>query len=393
MHLTTMELLILGFGVAALLLWWIKMLPVLRMTLHPRSITRVTPAPWVSSAAAPRVSVLVPACNEGPNIERCLRTLLAQDYANLEIVAIDDRSTDETGPLMDRLAVGEPRLKVIHITELPPGWLGKNHANHVGAASAVGEWLLFTDGDIFFDPTTISRALTHVVDENLDHLTLFPGLIAHGPAEKAACCLFGLMFSAKLKPWQVRDPLVPDAFCGIGAFNLVRRAAYEAVGGHERLRLEVGDDVKLGKLFKMNGKISDLLAGWPMVEVRWQVGLLGVIRGLEKNAFAAAEFHAGKMILGNILLSAMALLPVLGTLLAPGGLRIVYAALFMSQVTSLGLAARQQGFSFWIGLYFPIACLALSIAAMRSMILTLYRGGIRWRGTFYSLEELKKGIV
>ena len=358
--------------------------------LRPRRLSAVT---LRERPIWPRVSVIVPARNEEAALEGCLKSLLGQDYQQLEIVALDDRSTDASGQVMDDLAAIDPRLEVIHVKELPAEWLGKSHANFLGAAAATGDWILFTDGDIIFSPQVLKLAIAHVEAEGLDHLSLFPGLVCHGPLEKAAICTFGLILSAFLKVRDIRNPLKPKSFCGIGAFNLVRASAYRSMGGHERLRMEVADDVKLGKLMKMHGYTSDLLEAADLLSLRWQNGFLGVIGGLEKNGFAGSDFRTAKAFGGILALTAVVLLPLIGVILAPGLCRIPYAVWLMSQLALLGLGAAVQGSSPLLGLLFPVASLGIVYAILRSVVLALVRGGIYWRETFHSLKELRRGVV
>ncbi len=381
----------LGIGLAGLGGWLVKAWPVCRTMWHGRCLSRVRTNGVSQMGRLPRVSVIVPACDEEGAIRRCLESLVGQDYPDLEIVAINDRSSDGTGAIMDQVAAASPRVGVEHIKELPAGWLGKNHANAVGAERATGDWLLFTDGDVFFESDCVRRAVTHAEAEGLDHLALFPALESTGYWERAACCFFGMLIAVSLQTWHTRNPLKPQAFCGIGAFNLVRRRAYQAVGTHQRLRMEVADDITLGKLLKQGGYVSDVMSGRLQVAVRWQVGLGGVVRGLEKNAFCGAAYSVPRATAGVIVLTLLSLLPAVGAVLAPGWTRIAYAAWLLSQMGSLAIGARAHGFSRLVGLAFPIAALTLALAIGRSMILTLWRGGIRWRGTFYPLEQLREG--
>ncbi len=360
--------------------------------LRPRLLGQVAGADRLLNAG-PLVSVIVPACNEAAAIRACLESLAAQDYPSLEIIAIDDRSTDETGAIMADVARRNSRVRVIHNRDLPGGWLGKSHANQVGAQAAEGQWLLFTDGDVLFSQDAIRLAVAHAGNEDLDHLPLFPGLLTGGFWESAMCCCFGVAFMMFCKPWRLRDPNRPDAICGVGAFNLVSRRAYDAIGTHRRLKLEVGDDWKLGKLLKHGGFVSDVLGGWPHVRVRWQVGMRGVVRGLEKNAFCGADYRVGRAVRQAGLMLSWGLAPIAGMALAGGVAQGLFAVWFLLQVGVLGLAARQQGQTALIGLTFPVVCAAMAVAMVRSAALTLYRGGVSWRGSFYPLADLRRELI
>lgn len=341
----------------------------------------------------PQLSVIVPACNEAANIEACLRSLAAQDYPALEVVAVNDRSTDETGAIMDRLARELPRLRILHIDELPEGWLGKNHANYCAANEASGEWLLFTDGDIQFGPQALQRAVIHARRETLDHLAVFPGLIFGGLWETALVCFFAFVFSMHFKPWRIRNPKYPKAFCGVGAFNLVRRGAYQEMGGHAPLKMEVVDDVKVGKVMKAHGFVSDALPGEQLVRVRWQEGFWGVIRGLEKNAFAGAEYSLVRGLGGVAALAVIGAGPVVGAGLLSWPYSAPYWVWGVVLVLSFGYSAFRLRAHPLIGLTAPICAVALAFAVLRSIVLTQFRGGVRWRGTFYPLAKLKAGLA
>ncbi len=150
----------------------------------------------------PKVSVVVAARNEARNIEAALRSVLAQDYPNLEFIVVDDRSTDETGIILDRLANKDERIRVVHIMELPKGWLGKNHAQHFGAERATGELILFTDADVMMERSVISRAVTYLRRENADHLAITPQMKMPGLLLNMFGGAFALFFGMYAKPWK-----------------------------------------------------------------------------------------------------------------------------------------------------------------------------------------------
>lgn len=143
--------------------------------------------------ALPRLSIVVPALNEEETVEPAMRTLLALDYPQLEIIAVDDRSTDETGGILDRLAATDPRLRVLHVRELPAGWLGKNHALHLASREATGDYILFTDADVLFEPTVLRRTVRAMIARGLDHLAVFPELVRGGFWETLCVWFFGAL--------------------------------------------------------------------------------------------------------------------------------------------------------------------------------------------------------
>src|SRR5438270_1089467 len=230
------------------------------------SVADVSRPEWdcnpVLTSGNPRVSIIVPARNEEESVEQCLRSLLSLDYDNYEVIAVNDRSTDRTGEILERLSNDPgssnhrgrvvPLLRVIHHTELPPGWLGKTHAMWTAAKEASGEWLLFTDADVLFKPDSLRRAIAYAEAEPADHVVLFPRMIMQRAGEYMMIAFFQTMFIFGHRPWKVADPSTDDHM-GVGAFNLVRRRVYDAVGTYEALRMEVLDDMKLGKVVKKAG--------------------------------------------------------------------------------------------------------------------------------------------
>ncbi len=342
------------------------------------------PASW------PRVSVVVPARDEGHKIDAGLNSLLASDYPNFEIIAIDDRSRDDTGAIMDRLAAGSSLLKVIHITELPEGWLGKNHALQVGTTHATSDWLLFTDGDVVHDPQTLRRAMRFVVANGVDHLPLFPDIEAEGVLEAAFVACFGIIFAAGTQPYLIPTRL-PRAYCGVGAYNLVRQSALERAGGFEPIKLDILDDVKLGKMLKRTGSKCTVLRAADGLSIRWQSGAWACVTGLEKNGFASANYSVVQLLWICGMTSLVFCGPAIGVVLA-GEARTGFVAAAMLSHFLYGLNAWLFGHSFWL---FPLLMpsgLAFVFAFLRSGWIALRQGGVRWRDTFYPLEILRRGI-
>lgn len=345
----------------------------------------------------PALSVVVPCRNEAARVEDAVRSILAQGLPGLQVVAVDDRSEDATGDLLDRLAAADPRLEVVHVTALPEGWLGKNHAMHLGGRRARGEWILFTDGDVVFGPGALSRALRFARSHGLGHLAAAPRFEAPGLLERAFVTGFATFGSLAFRVHELRRPGTAG-YVGIGAFNLVRRAEWERIGGHERLRLEVVDDVKLGLVLRRSGVPQGALLAGPLVSVRWQHGFLPSVLGLVKNAFAATEYRP--------LVAAAAALAFLATGLAPALLAL--AGLLAGAPLAAGLALAALALSAFLhgrvaretadasgveGLLFPLVALLLAAVLLWSALTAGWRGGVRWRGTLYPLADLRAGAV
>ena len=264
-----------------------------------RKIPDISLPEWDREPAArhPSVAIIVPARNEEESIEQTMLRLEALDYDNYQIVVIDDRSTDRTGEIMDRLAsTSAGRLKVVHVRELPEGWMGKAHAMWSAARETTADWLLFTDADIMFRKDTLRRAVAFAEAARADHLVVLPQVIMEKFTEKMMIAFFQLLFVFGHRPWKVSDPNSKDHM-GVGAFNMVRRSTYEAVGTFKRLRMEVVDDMKLGKVVKEAGFSQRVVFGDDMIRVRWAHGARGVGSYLTKNLFAVMSFQTGRALL------------------------------------------------------------------------------------------------
>jgi len=343
----------------------------------------------------PRVSIIVPACNEEADIEQGLSGLLALDYGNYEVIAVNDRSTDHTGEIMDRVAASPAahgRLRVVHVTELPPGWLGKTHAMWSAGQQAGGDWLLFTDADVLFKPDVLRRALAYAESENADHVVVFPRIIMKRPGEKMMIAFFQTLFTFGHRPWRVADPETKDHM-GVGAFNLVRRTAYEAVGTYKALRMEVLDDMKLGKVLKNARFRQRNVFGDDLISVRWAKGAMGVVDNLTKNFFAVLSFQWWRTVASVFGLFFLNLGPFLGIWLAHGWARVPYVVALGSMfLIYLGMSFKSSIPPYYFLLH-PISTMMFEYTLIRSMVLTLRNDGVTWRGTKYPLEELRKGVV
>jgi glycosyltransferase involved in cell wall biosynthesis len=348
---------------------------------------------WATPPDAPSVSLIVPARNEAATIEPALGSLLALEYPNNEVIVVDDRSTDSTGSIIDRLAreQGSDHLRVIHITELPSGWLGKTHAMWRAARESRSEWLLFTDADCVFRPDTLRRAVAYAERERADHLVLFPTPIFKSWDEKMVMAFFQIMFVFAHRPWKVADPNTKDHI-GMGAFNMVRRSVYEKIGTYERLRLAVIDDIKLGEIIKHSGFAQRNAVGRGLVSLHWATGAFGILHNLTKNFFAQMRFSLPLALAGVAATLILNWLPFAGAFFAHGWARLPFILALVS-ILLMYVNLHREGYmrSYYFFLH-PLAALLLVYAVLRSAFITLKSGGIEWRGTKYSLEELRKGL-
>lgn len=367
-------------GMGALLLWCDLRMPLLQQTPSgPR-------AQW------PQISIVVAARNEERNVEAGIRSLLALDYPELEITVVNDRSTDQTGAILQRIAADDARLNVVEVTELPPGWLGKNHAMQRGADGSSGEWLLFTDADVVFDPTTLRRGMMFAEQGGFDHLAVTPVVTTQSMWLRAFIPVFSMCFLIFLKAWKVTDRR-STAHVGIGAFNLVRKSAYEAVGGHTKLPLRPDDDLKLGKVLKQGGFSQALAVGRGLISVEWYRTFWELVRGLEKNAFAGVDYKPWITLGAACAMIGAFVIPFIAPFLAPWPASAAFAAAATIYIAFAIRACIQNAQPAWLGLLFPIGIVVFMLIQLRTMYLNLSQGGIYWRDTFYPLEELRRNMV
>jgi hypothetical protein len=360
------------------------------LALGARRVPRLAELPPLGpGSSAPAVSIVVPARNEARGIAAAVGSMLAQDYPDFEVIVIDDRSTDGTRAAVDVLPDPAGRLRVLEVVELPEGWLGKNHANALGAAAARGEWLLFTDADVRFEPLTLRRALGGALAHGWDHLTAAPWARLPGAVLSQFALYFGLLFSLYARPWAAQDPR-SRAHAGIGAFNLVRRGAYEAIGGHAALRLRPDDDLKLGKLLKRAAFRQMFANGRGAIEVEWYSSWGEVREGLMKNLFAGSGYSVPVTVAGSLAQLVVLAGPPLGVLFADGAARGFSALACLLLLWQGWASAPSLGTRRWAGVLLPLFGVFGSYLMWRSMILALSRGAIEWRGRRYPLDQLRR---
>jgi glycosyltransferase involved in cell wall biosynthesis len=339
-------------------------------------------------ADPPTVSIIVSALNEAGTIEPALRSLLALDYPKLEIIAIDDRSSDATPAILDRIAASDPRLRVLHIRELASGWLGKNHALHRGAHIASGDYLLFTDADVVHDKTTIMRAVAYCERHRVDHLAMLFDFIVKDGLLGMLIASVGIGFLSLYKPWKVASSA--KRFVGIGAFNLVRADAYRRTGGHAAIPLAVIDDMMLGKLLKNAGCRQHVLHGKGLLRLEWYDSAGAMIRGMEKNSFAGLDYSIGKLIVVTLAILLLRVWPWIALFMTTGTTRWINAATVLAGLAAYADIIRRNGWHYRSLIYAPFISLVELWMWWRACVLAILRGGIVWRGTHYALDALKR---
>ncbi|HEY0702231.1 MAG TPA: glycosyltransferase [Candidatus Acidoferrales bacterium] len=353
------------------------------------SLFRVAP---LEDAACPSVSILFAARDEQEKLSEALATFLALDYPRYEVVAVDDRSVDATGQILDAAAQKDPRLKVVHVTSLPAGWLGKTYGLQQAFEHSSGEWLVLTDADMHFAPDVLRRAIALAKTKQWDHMPLLAEAKLYTFGEKVVMTFFACAFVMATRPWSVSNPK-SHTYIGVGAFQLIRRSAYEKMGTHRRLALEVIDDVKVGKLVKEAGCRSGVAKAGSAVSVHWHSGVRNIIRGTEKNFYAATGFRVWMAAAQLVSIFLAWIFPWLALPFVHGWARAFAVIAIVLPVLAQAGAAREFRVSMLYALTQPVGALIFCWMLLRSTVITLRNGGITWRGTFYPTEELKRGVV
>jgi chlorobactene glucosyltransferase len=333
----------------------------------------------------PRVSVIVPARDEERTIERTVRALLAQTYPDLELIVVNDRSVDRTGEILAQF--GE--VIVVHGEEPPPGWLGKPWALHQGSARATGEWLLFVDADVIYHPDAIAAAVAHLeTREQTALLSLLPDIEMRGFWEHAVMPNLAVFAYTFLPLWAVNHTRLRMLAVGGGPGNLVRRADYEAAGGHESLKDAVVDDVGLARLLRRSGRRTEVVRAEKYVSVRMYHGLREIVGGFTKNAFAVFGYNYFVALLFLVMAVGLHLLPY--ALAATGHTLalLVVAAIALTRLAlflSIGYRIDNAlfGHPFMIGTWLWILA--------RSIWFTGIRRQVHWRGRTYDAGRTRFG--
>ena len=342
-----------------------------------------------ATGAIERCSVVIPARNEESRIEQTIRRLLVQSNIAIEVIVVDDRSNDRTDQILNQVAKQDDRVVVQRVNELPKGWLGKCHACHLGAMKAKYDWILFTDADCWLAPDLITRAIRSAERDQVDHVTLTPGIDGASLGTQA----WHLAFLISLANWMSGVNLDrPKAYLGMGAFNLVRASTYRHSGGYESLRLTVLDDVRLGLILRRSGCRTRAYIGGNDVICYWGKSVFDMIKIMEKNYFAAVDFRLGVALIagfvGLLFWSAALVGPLTGTVAGLVAGLALFTLCFPAYILS-----QRLGWSGFCALLTPLIFPFIFYALLRSACITTWQGGVRWRDSFYPLDELRKGSV
>ncbi len=338
----------------------------------------------------PAVSIIIPARNEERALETALRSILSLDYPAIEIIAVNDRSEDRTGEILERLSKTDSRVKMITIKDLPSQWLGKNHALQTGLEKAQGEYILFTDADIHFEKDALKLAIAYAEEKKLDHLPIL--FEARGGTFwlRVFEVSFMLHLLAFMQPWLYKTK-IPTAVIGVGGFNLFRRERLAQLGGLKTLRLRPDEDWKLGRLMKTSNSRRDCLDGSSKIWLYWYQNLPEALQALEKNLFAAFNYQSWLLILGVIGLLLTYFAPFISYFIFADYkfLSLILPPLFVL-VTWASTGFKKE----WVlpVCLLPVSALIFAFALLRTMLINKKQGGLKWRGTFYPLSDLQTKI-
>ncbi|MGA9228085.1 MAG: glycosyltransferase family 2 protein [Mesobacillus sp.] len=338
----------------------------------------------------PLLSVIVAARNEEEHIQPSIQSQLVQSYKNVEWILVNDRSDDATGKMMDDLKNLDPRVNVIHLHTLPEGWLGKNYALYKGYKQVSGKRILFTDADVMYHPDAFAKAVGYFEKHQLDHMTAAPNLSARPFWLKAFVAFFLFGFSYYKRPWLANNPRSKTGI-GIGAFNMITKHAYEKIGTHAEIRMRPDDDLQLGGKVKKAGLKQRMTTALTLIEVEWYPSLKEALAGLEKNTFAGLHYRISMVLFSILGVFVSQVVPFFSifsnnkAIVLLSAINLIFLALLYTMVTK-----KMTRFSPLLFFVLPFTALLFIFSIIRASYLTFKRGGIIWRGTKYTLSELRK---
>ena len=355
------------------------------------SLKHVQSLPSISSEgdrSYPKLSVIIAARNEAHTIENALKSVLAQKYPNLEIILVNDRSTDGTDEILAKLAEKDPRVSIHHVEELPSGWLGKVHAMHQGFLRSTGKWLLFTDADVHFEKGCIDQIIDVAERGSVDYLCVVPEVQARQGLLRALYTVSLSGFFLATRIWEVKNQ---NSFVGVGACGVVRRSQLAKSPGLSWLKMEVVDDLALAQLIWQTEGELDVYWGRECLGVEWYPSLGDLIRGLEKNLFAGAQYQYWRASLGINGILFVAVAPWLSILSGDWLLSLAAIGAFSGYWLAWISGDTAQGVGWLERLISPLLLFVIAWALARSTFSTWRQGGIQWRETFYSIAALRRG--
>jgi cellulose synthase/poly-beta-1,6-N-acetylglucosamine synthase-like glycosyltransferase len=368
------------YSIIATVLWLGIMLYLL---INLRSIKHLKTQPITTQQ--PHVAIIIAVRNEEEDIENALQSVCNLKYENHRIIVVNDRSTDRTAEILQKF--NHPKISIITLDSLPDGWLGKNNALYQGYKNSTEEWMLFTDADVEFHPDALSRAFGYVEQNNLDHLSILPDVRSRSKILNSVLATFSMMLMMVTRPWDARKPRRSGSV-GVGAFNLVKRTAYEQAGTHVKIKMRPDDDLRLGKNIKLAELRQDVLSGRDYICLEWYKNLKQFRDGLMKNTFAVNNYNVFRSIADFIATLTCIALPIpLMLIFGDTAIRLAALLVLAAQILYMTVVLPNK---WWYALMILYAGFLMAYIVAKSAILTLKQGGIYWRDSFYSLSMLKE---
>ena len=370
--------------------------------LHNQAWLEISTPSVQPPAGGALVSIIVPARNEERNIRRCIEALLAQDYPAYEVLVLDDRSTDATPAILAEISARETRLVILMGNELPAGWAGKPHALYQAAKAAAGDWLLFVDADTFLTPNALSASMDSARKNGADLYTVMTEQLTGTFWEKAVLPLVMTALSVGFSPHKVNDPKTRDAIAN-GQYILIKRAVYDAIGGHEKLHNQIVEDKAISEQVKWNGYRLIVADGRGVARTRMYTSLAQMWEGWTKNIYLGLSDRPGLLLLGVfgafVALMAAIFMPAwplfgLGWYLNGGGWMATLAcaeALFVWAAILYYRArvAGQMGISRWYALTTPLGAGVFAAMMLTSAWMVLSGKGVTWKGRSYDPKVVR----
>jgi len=374
------------FIAALIIIYWIH------NQYHLDIIIEIKPAP----TAAPLISICIPARNEENNIRNSVESALGQDYPNIEVIVLDDRSTDSTLTQLAEIAARDSRLVPINGTDLPAGWAGKPFALFQASAAARGEWLCFVDADTFLAPQAISSCYAKALETEADMFTTMNEQILGSFWEKVIMPLVMTALSVGFSPRKVNDPTTRDAIAN-GQFIMIRRTVYDAIGGHEKVKDQIVEDKAISEQVKWNGHHLVVADGSQVIRTRMYTNLPSMWEGWTKNIYLGLRDHPSMLMLGafgaTLALIAALFLPIWPLLginwYLNGGKWLAVAVtiealiIWASVIYARARVARGMRISAWYALTTPLGAGIFAAMMLTSAWKVISGQGVTWRGRTY----------
>lgn len=342
-----------------------------------------------TTSPQPSIALIIAVRNEEQNLRQALNTLTRLQYSSYKIILVDDGSTDASRSIIKEFAAQHSNVECVPINALPGGWMGKSYALYQGYGHSSEEWLLFTDADVQFCPDSLQKAMHYCQTTGAAHLTVLPYVRSRSWVVNCVNSFFQVLFHLRYRPWATANKK-SGASLGMGAFNLVHRDAYEAIGTHARFALHPNDDLKLGAHLKEAGFPQHVLYGKGAISYEWYSSLKSFVCGLTKNAFSSVDYSLAMVAMNALGALLLFVLPVPLFLLS-GDAVMQAMAVFIVLVQAVLMTGRKGVYGrWWHALVVPFSALVVVFIMVRSAVLTLANNGLYWSNRFYRLSDLKK---